>query len=347
MPLITRVGHAYDPDAFHALAANPPANIQAIDELLSTLAYTQRDLGFAVFEQLTPNLGTAISRNPPAESQKIFRTWAFLLGYAPRFLRGRHAPDATARRLAKKFVRTLDSDQFAATLSHPHTDLTWQNFCGFIEFMKEIDPVSFKAIANRMDVAQLTTEFERSLPTPSRCHLYAVDILREARSDEAQALLERFEERYAAIDPFLAYMAPELTIRLLRRGLPLDLGLHSHDWKFAAILVDSIAVHDPKTACELAVANRPGFIAGLSSKATDPFDNLSAWVHTCDEHAPGLVDEVIRQLSAGAVAAWAPELRKRNRKHEIAPLVQRATAFRGPAADEAYELIRRFPSLRR
>lgn len=92
MPLITRVGHAYDPEAFHALAANPPADIHAADELLSVQAYTQRDLGLEVFNQVTPHLATAISRNPPTESQKMFRTWAFLLGFAPHFLRGRHVP---------------------------------------------------------------------------------------------------------------------------------------------------------------------------------------------------------------------------------------------------------------
>ncbi|MFI1034675.1 hypothetical protein [Streptomyces sp. NPDC020951] len=347
MPLTTRVGHAYDPEAFQALAANPPADIHAVDELLSVLAYTQRDLGLEVFNQLTPHLATAISRNPPIESQKMFRTWAFLLGFAPHFLRGRHVPDPAARRLAKKFVRTLDADRFARTLSHPAADLTWENFCGFVEAMKEIDPTSVKTIVSRIDVAELAAEFEQSLPTPSRCHLYAVEVLREHRPDEAQELLERFEARYAAIDIFLASMAPKMTIRLLRRGLPLDLGLRSHDWEIAATVVDSIAAHDPQTASELAEANRPGFIAGLSSKSTDPFEDLSAWIRASDKHAPGLVDEVLRQLPADAVTAWASELRKKDRKREIARLVHRAAASDGPAAAEAHELIRRFPSLQR
>lgn len=185
--------------------------------------------------------------------------------------------------------------------------------------MKEIDPTSVKTIVSRIDVAEFAAEFEQSLPTPSRCHLYAVEVLREHRPDEAQQLLERFEARYAAIDVFLAYMAPKMTIRLLRRGLPLDLGLRSHNWEIAATVVDSIAAHDPQTASELAEANRPGFIAGLSSKSTDPFEDLSAWIRASDEHAPDLVDEVLCQLPADAVTAWASELRKKDRKREIAP----------------------------
>ncbi|MFJ4828942.1 hypothetical protein ACIP79_03280 [Streptomyces sp. NPDC088747] len=59
------------------------------------------------------------------------------------------------------------------------------------------------------------------------------------------------------------------------------------------------------------------------------------------------MDEVLRQLPADAVTAWASELRKKDRKREIAPLVHRAAASDGPAAAEAQELIRRFPSLQR
>lgn len=214
--------------------------------------------------------------------------------------------------------------------------------------MKEIDPTSVKTIVSRIDVTELAAEFEQSLPTPSRCHLYAVKVLREHRPDEAQELLERFEARYAAIDVFLAYMAPKMTIRLLRRGLPLDLGLRSHDWELAATIVDNIAAHDPQTAAELAVANCPGFIARLSSNSTDPFEDLSAWICASDKHAPGLVDEAMRQLPAGTVTAWAPELRKKNRKHEIAPpRTPCSAASDGPTAAEAHELIRRFPSLQR
>jgi hypothetical protein len=113
-----------------------------------------------------------------------------------------------------------------------------------------------------------------------------VEVLYEHRPSEARDLLERYEAQYTAIRPFLAHMTPEMTIRLLRRGLPLDLGLHQQHWAPAAELLESIAAHDVQVAAELAAANRPGFTAGLATQATDPFEGLARWVQACDEHAP-------------------------------------------------------------
>lgn len=344
--LMERVGRAYDPSAFHALAADAPADVTAIDQLLRTLTYTQRDLALAVFEQLIPQLAVQVSRDLPVESQNLFDTWAFLLGFAPRFLRGGRAPDPAARRLARQFVRALDPDRFADVLSRPRTDNTWHNFCDFVASVFEADPATVRAIVSRMDTNVLATQYEQSLPTPSQNHLYAVEVLHEHRPSEARDLLERYEAQYAAIDPFLAHMAPEMTTRLLRRGLPLDLGLHQQRWAVAAELLDLLAAHDAQVAAELAAANRPGFTAGLATQATDPFEGLARWVQACDKHAPGVVDEVISRLPAGTVTAWAAALRKRNRRREIAPLVRRAAHCDGPAAADAQNLIRRFPSLR-
>lgn len=347
MRLIEGVGRAYDPDAFHALAASPPADIGAIDELFRALAYTARDLGLALFELLISHLATQLFRNLPAESQKLFDTWAFLLGFAPRFLRGRHVPDPVARRLAKQFARTLDREQFANVLSRPRTDRTWHNFHDFVAFVWEADPATGRAVANRMDINVLTAELEKSLPAPSQNHLFAVNVLHDHRPTQARQLLESFEAQYAVIDPVLAYMAPEMTTRLLRRGLSLDLGLHLQHWEFAAMLVDSIATYDAQAAAELAEANRPGFIAGLATIFSDPFEGLSSWVQACDKYAPALVGDVIGQLPSGAVASWESVLRNRSRRHEITPLVHRAVHSGGSVAAEAQELMRRFPSLQR
>ncbi|MGV4886408.1 trypsin-like peptidase domain-containing protein [Streptomyces viridosporus] len=344
--LMERVGDAYDPNSFQVLVDHPPASIEGISELLKTLAYTARELGLSIFERLIPYLAAQVSKNPPVESQKIFDTWTFLLGFAPRFLRGRRAPDRAARRLAKKFVRSLDLEQLAQSLSRPRADLTWHNFHYFVSFVWEADPAIGKAVVGRMDLETLAAEFERSLPSPPQHHLYAVEVLHEFRPAEARELLERYEAQYATIDPFLAHMAPEMTIRLLRCGLPLDLGLPSQHWEFAAELLNSLASYDTQVAAELAAANCSGFVAGLSSNYTDPFEGLSAWVQACDTYAPGLVDDVIRLLPSGAVATWARALRKGNRRREIAPLLYRALETDGAVVAEAQELMRQFPSLK-
>ncbi|WP_164492767.1 hypothetical protein [Streptomyces lydicus] len=344
--LMQSVGDSYDPSAFRALAASPPASIRDVDELFKALAFTSRDLGLAIFEQMSPYLAVQVSRNPPVESQKMFDTWAFLLGFAPQFLRGRRGPDRAARRMAKNFVRGLNIDQLAKALSLPRTDLTWHNFHDFVSFVWEADPTIGKAIVGRMDLETLAAEFEKSLPVPSRNHLFAVEVLYEFRPAEARELLERHEDQYEEIDLLLAHMAPGMATRLLRRGLPLDLALHLQYWTLAAVLLDSLASCDAQVAAELAVANCSGFVAGLASNYTDPFEGLSAWVQACETHAPGLVDDAIRQLPAGAVAAWAGALRKPARRHEITPLVYRALGIGGPAAAEAKELMRRFPGLK-
>ncbi|MDF3141426.1 MULTISPECIES: hypothetical protein [unclassified Streptomyces] len=198
-----------------------------------------------------------------------------------------------------------------------------------------------------MDTDVLAAELEHSLPTPAQNHLYAVEVLNEHRPAEARALLERYESRFAGIDPLLAYVHPAMTIRLLRRGLPLNLALQDQHWGTAATILERIAAHDAQVAAELAEANLPGFTAGLASSCTDPFEGLSRWLQACGRHAPGLAGQAVRQLPSGAVAAWDTALRKKNRRREIAPLVHRAAASQGPAAAEAQELIRRFPGLQR
>lgn len=345
--LIQRIGASYNPSDFLELAANPPEESGDINHLLRALAYTSRDLGLAIFDQLIPHLAKKVSRNPPLESESIFDTWAFLLGFAPRFLRGRRSPDRQARLLAKKFIRSLDFDRVADSLSHPQMDLSWHNFHSFVTFIREADPASYKAIVTRMSTEEVSAEFEKSLPSPSRYHLYAVNLVFEFSPNDAREILERHEGQYVSADRFLAYMAPEMTIRLLRRGLPIDLGLHLQDWALAASLVNHLAKYDPVVSAELIRANRVGFILGLSSNYTDPFEGLSSWVHACDAHAPRLVDDVVAHLPVGAVSSWARALRMSSRKNEIKPLVHRALDAGGLVAEEARELVVRFPSLKR
>jgi hypothetical protein len=343
--LIRKVGAAFDPQAFIELAKSPPESLDDVDELLHTMAYTNRELGFVLFENLIPFIAGEISQNPPVRSQQIFETWAFLLGFAPRFLRGRNSPHAIERRLARKFVQALDVASFAAALSDPRDDWTWHNFESFIFFMWEANEQTVRSIANAMDVGALGARIESSLPSPSMHHLFAVEVLYDYRPAEAIQLLEAYEADYQSLNPMLAMMVPELAIRLLRRGLPLDLGLALQHWDTAGSIVAKIAALDPQIADELIRANQTGFIAGLAGNFSDPFEGLTEWLRVCDEYAAGSVDDVIRDLPANAVTSWSKALRKPARRREIGPLVLRAATSAGLAGSEAQGLMLRFPGL--
>lgn len=146
-------------------------------------------------------------------------------------------------------------------------------------------------------------------------------------------------------------MAPDIAVRSLRRGLPVDLELDPHRWAFAAEIVSRIALVDGQVARELLQANVAAMKIGLEAKNhSDPWEGLRHFIPVCDRVAPGFVDEVIRDLPRGAVTGWARGLRRPERYHgnrrpDIEPLVARAGRVGGSAASEAADLQRRFPSL--
>lgn len=171
-----------------------------------------------------------------------------------------------------------------------------------------------------------------------------------ARPDEIHAVLDRLEPHLSELDSLIAYVAPDIAVRALRRGLPLDLGIAQHHWAWAANVVDRLEEHDPQVAREVAESNRAAIRKALHDNTSDPFEGLSTWLSVCDSAAPGLVDSIIRDLPEGAVASWARALRRpkkygRSRRKEIAPLVRRAAQLGGHPQEEAKALLRRFPSL--
>lgn len=345
LALMRSVGQALDEKELRAMLKHPP-DLAAVNQLLKGMAYVNPDLGLGLFDAVIPYLASQVSANPPVASQSLFETIAFLLGYAPRFLRQRQ-PTSAAKKVAKKFIRALDRHRFVAALARPRSDWTWHNFWDFVHFAQEADPAVFAKMIEDLDVDILTAEFASAMPSPGGSHMFMVLVLSEYRPQEAQALLQRFAADYTALDALIAHIHPELAVELLRRGLPLDLGLAHQHYGSAAAILAHIAEHDSDVAGELAWANHPGLLAGLVAKHQPPFEELSACVATCDRFAPGLIEDVLKHLPAGAVAGWAVALRETRSKREIAPLVLRLAKSSFPAGAQAKDLLRRFPSLRK
>lgn len=341
------VAQVYDWSAFDQLADSAPKDLHEVSDLLYTLAATNMDLGLHLFERLTPHIASVVSADPPANSQGLFRTWSYLLGFAPSFLRGKRTPTAKARQLAKKFVRSLDSNALAHALSRPKADWTWSNFHEFIFFVWEVDEAFMGAVIDRMDVEVLARSLEQGLPRPTRNYLLTIYMLNDRRPTDAVRLLERYEDQFEELDVFLALTAPDMAIRLLKTGLPLDLKLQHQDWDSAAPALHLIADRAPGIAAELAISNSEGFKAGLRAHPGSSFTGLTAWVAECDAVDPRIVDDVLTELPEGVVNSWVPMLRTPQQKRETAPLVLRAAQLSGTASQEALLLLRRFPSLRR
>lgn len=274
------------------------------------------------------------------------------LGYAAITFGRRANLPAKCRPAARTLVRALDRDQVAQVLSGPQDQWGQMNFDVFIGLVEKADAATFTAVADRLDFAKLEESLATPEGRPSGTGLYLCVQLFERKSDEVRLILDRLEPSLVVLDSFIAFIAPDVAARALRRGLPLDLGLDHHRWGWAAAVVARLAEHDAGLALEVVEANRAGVIEGLTNNTSDPFDNLNAWVEVCDHLDSTLIDTLIAELPEGAVSKWERAIKRpqrygHSRRDQIAPLVFRAARIGGHVKSEAEGLLERFPALAR
>ena len=272
------------------------------------------------------------------------------LGYGPFRRKGwRQSREVVSA--VKAFTANLDQERLAATISGPNDLWDQLNFDWFVEFLIEADPQVFASIAAKVDM----TAFEESLGAcahdPDRTALVIASALQDHRAAELHATLDRLEPGLQRLDICFAYIAPDVAIRALRRGLPLDLSLNEQRWKTAAEVLNRLRAHDATVAKEVAEANAEAMTMGLAAANwSDPWEGLRHWIVACDLAAPDLLDKVIGRLPEGAVSSWRRGLRRppkygQSRRKDIEPLVHRAARLDGHVAAEAAQLLRRFPRL--
>jgi hypothetical protein len=339
------VGDNFDEQELTRMLDTAP-DLWSANELLSVFPYTNPEMGVRLFESHAEQLASRFSRDPLNEHSAMFQTFAFLLGYAPGFLR--HAkPKPAQRRALVKFLRALEPRKLQQELARPQNDGRWHNFWEFMSMFHEADPISCARVADAVDLDQLEQTLIDQLPRPTGNLILVLSLLVETREQAILAMLDRHEREIGAIDSYLAYVHPALVIRLLKRGLPLDLQLEHQYYDHAAPVLLLIGAQDPDVAAEVAAANAAAFAAGLASNHSTPFINLTRWVAACDQYAPGFIEAVLSDLEAGVVAGWAGALRVPKSKREVAPLVLRASALcECPAKRDASALLKQFTSLR-
>jgi hypothetical protein len=335
----------------HMIDAGAPELWQTIT-MIDDLAAADFMLALRVFEHAAPRLARQFATDPVRRWNDM-SSFVIHLGYGPRFLRRHKHPPAYCRRAARAFTGALDQGRVADALAGPTDQWGQLNFYEFVSFLSEADPTMFAAVADQVGMAQFEQSLRHDPECPGRTALYIAAVLWEHRPSDLRAILDRLEPDWKDLDPLVAYMAPDLAIRALQRGLPLDLGLDHHDWQWAGTVLSRLHEEDPATAAEVAHANRETMAIGLTAtNAHDPWDGLRHWTAACDRTAPGLLDEVIAGLPQKAVAGWARALRRasrrqRSRRADIAPLVLRAAQADGHVLAEASALLRRYPSLTR
>jgi hypothetical protein len=260
-------------------------------------------------------------------------------------------PPREVFRAVKAFTKALDQERLAATISGPNELWSQLNFDRFVAFLFDADPRVFASVAAKVDMAGFEESLRRTPRDPDRTALVIASALQDFRPTEVHAILDRLEPDLQNLDLCFAYIAPDVALRALRRGLPLDLELNGQHWKTAAEVLDRLRGHDQTIAAEVAEANAEAMAIGLAAKNwSNPWDGLRHWITACDLAAPHLVDEVIGHLPEGAVLGWQRGLRRprkyeQSRRRDIAPLVKRAARMNGHVQTEAAQLLRRFPSL--
>jgi len=275
------------------------------------------------------------------------------LGYGPRFLRGSRRPPTEVTRALKAFVGALDRQRIADTIAGPADQWGQLNFESFVYFLSEVGLPVFNDVVDRVDMGRFEASV-RTTPQQSQKTAFAVAALLHARRRaEVHAILDRLEPVMDELDPYVAWIAPDIASRALRRGLPLDLGLDQQHWDAAAEVLNSLHKHDPTIAAEVAASNAERMAIGLAAtNFHNPWEGLRHWTAVCDEVVPGLLDKVIARLPEGAVSGWdrglrRPEKHHTSRRRDIAPLVRRAVRLGGHVQLEATALLRRFPAAAR
>ncbi|GAA4194550.1 hypothetical protein GCM10022288_30180 [Gryllotalpicola kribbensis] len=333
------------------LDANPP-ELWHISTLIENLSAADHDLALRLVEHSAGQIASLLMMDPVRRWNDLFNLVFGTLGYAAITFGRRANLPAKCRPAARTLVRALDRDQVAQVLSGPQDQWGQMNFDVFIGLVEKADAATFADVADRLDFAKLEESLATPEGRPSGTGLYLCVQLFERKSDEVRLILDRLEPSLIALDSFIAFMAPDVAARALRRGLPLDLGLDHHRWGWAAAVVARLAEHDAGLALEVVEANRAGVVEGLTNNTSDPFDNLNAWVEVCDHLDSTLIDTLIAELPEGAVSKWERAIKRpqrygHSRRDQIAPLVFRAARTSGHVKSEAEGLLQRFPALAR
>lgn len=336
--LMRAIGAALHEDLLADMLRRAPS-LWAINELLGPLAYLAPDLGLRLFNGVAVSAADILSRDLLGTHHEVFDTVAFLLGFAPSFLR-KEEPSPEQREAARRFADAIDKDALAAAMSRPNGERRWHNFPQFLSFLEEANPEGFAAVLTRLDFGVLNQEFEAQLPRPGANLLFVLMLAADTRSAEVRSLLEAHADRLAELDSLLAWTHPELAVSLLRRGLPLDLGLASHNYAAAAEVLERVAAADEAVAAEVADANAVGLAAGLVSSRHPPFDGIARWIEVCDRISPNQLDGVLGSLSPTLISTWKQHLKNEHVQDHLLALANCVSKVDGtPAAAAALDLL--------
>lgn len=339
-----------DPALYHQMLRTGDPEFWRVCSLIENIVSMDHRLALALFEDATRLLASQLCADPVNEWGEL-GTLLIHFGAGPKFLRGGRRPLPEVSAAMRAFIRCLDGKRIADVFAGPIDQWGQRNFNEMFSFLDEFDPATFKAIVKDVDLDR----FERSLAndedTFSSAGMFAALCFAEHRETEIHDILDRLERSWTVLDPYAAACAPDITVRALKRGLTLDLGLDHHHWGFAAYVVARIFEHDQAVAYELIEANQLLMQEGLiAQNHSDPWEGLRQWVLVCDRAAPGFLDRMISSLPVDAVANWDRALKRprkygKSRRADIAPLVLRAAALTGHVRDEALQLLKRYPSV--
>ena len=350
-PLRDAIRPHLDEAAFKKMLDTNPPELAHMSMLIENISAADHDLSLRLLEHSAKRIALLLSGDPVRRWNDLFGLLFHVLGYGAISFGDKDNLPTKCRPAARALVRELDREKIARVLAGPQDQWGQMNFDSFIGLIEGSDPPTFAAIVERIDFTKLEESLAHPTGRPTRTGLYLCLQLSELGPDSVYEVLDRLEPSLTELDPFIAFIAPDIAARALRRGLPLDLELDHHHWGWASALVARLAEHDADLALEVIEANRAGMIEGLTNNMTTPFNRLSMWVEVCDQLAPKLIDTLIAELPEGAISKWDRAIRRpqrygRWRRDQIAPLVIRATRMTGHVQSEAMELIRQFPALK-
>lgn len=340
-----------DRRAYRAFLAAKHDHLDEMSELIKAVAALDLPFAIELFDGAAAEFARLFSADPVPGWSDVFDVLGFVLGFAPRFLRGRRRPQPTAWAAARRFCNELNINDVARAIATPSERWEGSNFPELLGFLEEASPRVLARVIAAIDLDVFERHF-RELASPSDAVFYVATNIWQRRPDEMLRVLDRAEPEFTRVSLYLALMSPELAARAMRRGVPFDLGLQHHHWSFAAAAVVKLKEVDSALTAELLETNLAAMVEGLSGNFSDPFEGLAGWLEVADAVDATFIDRVLAALPEGAVRKWAksisrPKKHGHSRRREISPLVFRARGVEGYVGAEAQALLDRFPALAR
>jgi hypothetical protein len=183
---------------------------------------------------------------------------------------------------------------------------------------------------------------------PRELRLLIATLAEQPDGEPSRSWVARHEAQIEVLDPLTLAVAPDVAVRIVKRGGSVNLRGHNGDWNSQARALVRLAEVDKELARKVAAGNEPNFVSAVetihSMNSSD--DDITGYIRVLRHIDRRLLSSALKNTDATkASESWRQRLRDRKAKsrRQIAHLVIEASLCGGRMAEVAADLRRRLP----